>query len=238
MGLIGTWVSTLLPGDAVGPRQAMVARWTPDRAGAYCPRCGASVAEEGVTITGCPHCRGKRVAWDGVWRLGAYREPLAEWIRQYKFRGQWGWGEYFGEQLANAARAVRFDDDQSEAVVTPVPLHWRRRMGRGYNQAELIARSFAASMNLPLARTLRHLRPTLEQSHLHNQAERWRNVRQAFAMHPVDLTGVTVWLVDDVKTTGSTARVCTRLLRAAGARRVNLAAVAVADPKGADFQRN
>jgi ComF family protein len=235
MGLIGTWINTMLPGRTAGAAEALAAGWSPDRAGAYCPRCGASAAAEGVTVTGCAHCRGKPVAWHGVWRLGAYKEPLAEWIRRYKFRGAWAWGEYFGSQLSRAAREVKLEGD---AVVTPVPLHWRRRMGRGYNQSELIARAFAAEMNLPISPLLRHLRQTLEQSHIHDHAQRWKNVRQAFALRRVDLTGVTVWLVDDVKTTGSTARACARLLKAAGARRVNVAVAAVADPRGADFQRN
>lgn len=211
------------------------AGWAPDRAGDYCPRCGASAAGAAVTISGCPHCRGQRVWWNGVWRLGGYHAPLAGWIVDYKFHGQWVWGPWFGRRLAACAAGSRGD---GPGIVTSVPLHWRRRMQRGYDQSSLIAREFARAMDLPCSPLLIRRRRTAEQSHIHAHQQRWDNVRRAFAMRPVDLTGWTVWLIDDVKTTGSTARACCRLLRHAGAKRINLVVAAVADPRGADFQRN
>lgn len=54
-------------------------------------------------------------------------------------------------------------------------------------------------------------------------------------MRDIDLTGYEVWLIDDVKTTGSTLQACTQLLRKAGARSVHAAVAAVADPKGQNF---
>ena len=87
------------------------------------------------------------------------------------------------------------------------------------------------------AGVLRRQRRTVAQSTIQAQHERLANVRGAFVPHPVDLTGWTVWLVDDVKTTGATARECCRLLRAGGAERVNLVVLAVAEPQTGDMRQ-
>lgn len=222
----------LPPTQKAGRSAAAEAEWRADRPGEYCMRCGASAAAESLTIHGCAHCRDRRVAWDGVWRLGAYQTPLSEWILQYKFRGGWAWGRWFGAQLASITPPRR------DALVVPVPLHWSRRLLRGYDQAAMLARRFAAEQRLPFAHgLLRRRRRTRKQTELTSEAGRAQNVRRAFQVRPVDLTGWSVWLVDDVKTTGATAAACARLLRRAGAERVMLAVIAVADPKGADFQR-
>ena len=222
-----------LPATHLAGAEAVAeADWRPDVPGEYCPRCGATAAAPAITISGCPHCRGQRIAWHGVWRLGAYKPPLSEWVVAYKFRGRWTWGRWFGTQLAERT------PDHAPAIVVPVPLHWRRRLRRGYDQTTLIAGAFADAKGLPTAKLLRRRRATPPQSTLRGRTQRLRNVRTAFAIRAIDLRGWSVWLVDDVKTTGSTARACTHLLRRAGAERVHLLAAAVADPKHTDFQRN
>lgn len=226
----GGWRVLFPATTAVGDEAVAEAGWQPDRPGDYCGRCGATVAEAAVTIEGCPHCRRRRIAWHNLWRLGAYQPPLSNWVIALKFQRAWGWGDWFGDQLA------RRTPDHERAVVVPVPLHWRRRFRRGYDQAGLIARGFAARKGIEVAPLLRRRRATAAQTSLTNRETRLRNVRNAFAMKRVDLTGWTVWLVDDVSTSGSTARACALLLRRAGAERVNLAVAAVADPHHADFQ--
>jgi len=233
MSSLDRFIDTLLPPtELIGADAAAEAGWAPDAPDQYCSRCGATAHAAAVTETGCPHCRDTSVPWHGVWRLGAYRPPLAEWVVRFKFRGAWGWGEWFGRRLAERT------PDLGPSIVTPVPLHTTRRLVRGYDQAALIARAFAAEKRLPFAPLLRRRRPTAAQSRLTNQEHRRRNVRNAFAARRVDLTGWTVWLIDDVKTSGSTAHACTRLLKKAGAARVHLAVPAVADPRGSDFQRS
>jgi ComF family protein len=221
---------TLLTGDAA----VALTDWAPSLPGEYCGRCGASVSAAAITDDGCPHCRDERIAWHGLWRLGAYSDPLDGWIRDCKFHGAWAWGPWFGRRLAG--RTPDYPGDK--VTVVPVPLHWRRRIVRGYDQSRLMARAFAKAKDLPLTRILKRVRNTRQQSRIQSHEARKANVRSAFRLATVDLTGWTVWLIDDVKTSGATAHVCTRLLQRAGAKRVNVAVAAVADPRGADFQRN
>ncbi|MFA7235969.1 MAG: ComF family protein [Phycisphaeraceae bacterium] len=221
--------------ETSGDIAAKQAMWRADEADAYCGRCGASAGEGAATESGCPHCRGQSVAWDGVVRLDAYESPMDEWIRRMKFRRMWTWGPWFGRQLAMASGG-RLRGGRT--VVTGVPLHWRRRWSRGYDQAWLMAKAMGEAGGVPVSRLLERRRWTTSQSKLKSQHKRAANVKDAFAMKPVDLTGWTVWLVDDVKTTGSTLRQCVRLLKNAGAERVFVAVAAVADPKGSGFERS
>jgi len=121
--------------------------------------------------------------------------------------------------------------DSKPVVVCPVPMHWARRIGRGYNQAHLIGSALARDRRWPIARLLKRTRYTPPQTAV-GPSRRVANVRQSFAIKRVDLTGWHVWLVDDVKTSGATLNACARLLRRAGAQQVNAAVVAVAHPRG------
>jgi ComF family protein len=223
----------LIPIDRPVGGLAMAARpgWTPDPTDAYCPRCGATAPPETVLDSGCPHCRDQPVPWDRVYRLGPYRDPIAAAVRHMKFGRGWGWAPWLGRQLA----AVMPPD--AGGVVCPVPLHWTRRLRRGFDQSYLIAEAVAHAHRLPLVPILRRVRRTSPQSALTAQRHRRENVRNAFVSRPLDLGGRTVWLVDDVKTTGATAGQCARLLRRAGAGRIHLLVAAVADPHGQDFTR-
>jgi ComF family protein len=105
-------------------------------------------------------------------------------------------------------------------AIVPVGLHPRRIRQRGFNQSEWLAEEMSVLMNVPLGmwsiRT-RHTRPQVGLSAL----ERKENMRGAFAATP-EAAGRRILLVDDVSTTGATAREAARELRDAGAHWVGL----------------
>jgi ComF family protein len=206
--------------------------WSTDDASAYCRRCGASCGFGASTARGCAFCVGKPVPWNRVVRLGVYKPPVSDWILAMKFHKSWLWGRWFGERLAERIGDV---PDTRRVVVCPVPMYFLRRWKRGYNQAELIAGSLAKARGWPLARLLRRRKYSSPQTSV-PVSDRLANIRATFAPRRIDLRGWDVWLVDDVKTTGSTAGACARLLKQMGAAHVNLAVAAVADPHGADFK--
>lgn len=216
-----------------GPGADGTGSWRPDPLDAYCPRCGASIDASGQTPRGCPFCVGRRWAWDRLIRLGPYTPPLREWITAIKFDGQWRWVQRLGAELALQLPPA---DRPARTLVCDVPMHWARRWRRGFNQAQLAASAIARQRGWPHLSLLRRTRYTRPQTAI-EPSRRERNVADSFALTGVDLAGWDVWLVDDVKTSGSTLGGCARLLRGAGARCVNVAVLAVADPKDQNFTR-
>lgn len=119
--------------------------------------------------------------------------------------------------------------DQSFDVVVPVPLHWRRRLARGFNQSELLARAVARRYGAPVVNAVRRKRSTSAQAGL-THAKRRANVAGAFTVvRQRAIESRRVLLVDDVMTTGATAAACAAALRRAGARYVALLTLARVD---------
>jgi ComF family protein len=185
-----------------------------------CPRCAASVGPFAVVADGCPACRGTSFGFDAVVRLGPYKEglPLREVVLRMKHATGEPLAEVVGELWAECAE-VRLRALGADAVV-PVPLHWRRRWTRGYNQSEALARPLAARLGLPFCpRWLRRVRHTPQQKGTSATAK-LENMRNAFRARGSGPAGRTVLLVDDVLTTGATASEAARALKEGGAARV------------------
>lgn len=175
----------------------------------------------------CALCRNGLRGFDAAYCFGAYEGVLRELIHLYKYGRVRTLARPLGGLLVRAlARDEQYD------MVTAVPLHWRRRWQRGFNQAGLLAREVARHSGIPFARALRRVRSTRAQAGLSNTARR-RNMVSAFAcrrgMRNGRLGGRRVLLIDDVMTTGSTAAACARTLKSAGAARVALLTVARVD---------
>lgn len=212
--------------------RARQAGWSPDSAQDYCGRCGYSLGPGAAREPTCGFCRQMRPAWGHIVRLGSYRGPIHGWVTQIKFEQAWGWGEILGRELAPQARAASAAADPAEharVVVCPVPMHLFRRLRRGYNQSELMAKALAAANGWVFAPALRRTRYSPPQTTA-TLSRRRENVRDTFAPTGFDLSEREVWLVDDVKTTGATLSACCQLLREAGAERINVAVAVVADP--------
>lgn len=195
-----------------------------------CPHCAASVGPFVPLEDGCTHCRDETFRFDRVMRLGAYDGTLRDVILRLKhLRGEM-LADIVGELWARHLR-IAFDAIKADAIV-PVPLHWRRRLTRGYNQSGALARQLASCLAVPFRGWwLRRVRNTPHQTTL-TPTERRTNLRGAFqANRWARLRGCTVLLVDDVLTTGITASEAARALRDAGAASVVVAVLARAQGK-------
>jgi ComF family protein len=114
-------------------------------------------------------------------------------------------------------------------AVVPIPLHRLRLYERGYNQSERLAAGLAETLGVLLsADLLERPHPTRTQTNLTRQ-QRWDNVKSAVSLSaPGAVQGKHLLLVDDVLTTGATAAAAADVLKAAGARHVSLAVLALA----------
>ncbi len=190
-----------------------------------CPRCASTVGPHVNLDRGCTRCRDVAYHFDSAIRLGPYQGLLREQILRLKnWSGEWladNLGALWAECVASKLR------EAAGKVVIPVPLHWLRRLTRGYNQSEALAGSLARRLGLPCRpRWLRRIRHTPKQTSM-TPAQRRENVRGAFsARSRPDLRGKTVILVDDVLTTGTTASEAARALKTAGAASVIVAVLA------------
>ena len=107
--------------------------------------------------------------------------------------------------------------------IAPVPLHRSRLVSRRYNQSALIARAFGQHIDMPvILDALQRTRATASQGHL-NAKERYKNVKRAFVVkkrRAEQVKGKSIILIDDVYTTGATAKECTKALLKVGAKEV------------------
>lgn len=148
-------------------------------------------------------------------------------VHAMKFRGNSDLCIMMGRQMGlDLLASGRFDDID---LLVPVPLHWRRRLQRGYNQSELLCRGIDQVMHREVnTRALRRHRYTHQQS-LQASSDREANVQDAFSLrHPDDLRGKHILLVDDVLTTGATLCSCCDTLSEVDNLTISIATLCIA----------
>jgi len=189
------------------------------------PLCGCGFPLPPGLAGPCGRCRRALSPLARGYSLGPYQGSLRLLLHELKYRGRRRIADRLAELICADPAARPFLD--ARAVLVPVPLHPRRLAERGFNQSELLAAAIARRAGFSVhARALVRRKDTAPQTGL-SAAERRRNVAGAFAVRERPrVHESTVVLVDDVLTTGATARACADALRAAGAATVELVTVA------------
>lgn len=152
-----------------------------------------------------------RVAYTAWW----YRFPFDRLLNGYKHRGRLDL-EHALHRLVMDSALPWPDAD----CLCPLPGHWRRTLGRGFDQAERLAAALAGPWQRPVARLLRRRRATARQQG-GSRAHRLRNLAGAFQAAPAS-RGRRILLIDDVLTTGASARAASAALLDAGALEVRV----------------
>lgn len=192
---------------------------------AVCMGCDSAAGFERDWL--CEDCR-KALAknWIGAFSDSAlegaaaayhYYGPAGSVVRKMKFDGIRALAEPMARDMLRAYAQIQ---PTGAEIVIPVPMHPKRLKKRPYNQSDVLAVCAAEMLELPVSGVLVRLRNTEQQSKLEEEARR-QSLEGAFrADHSV--AGRRVLLVDDVYTTGGTARECAKALKNAGAVSVSL----------------
>jgi len=181
----------------------------------FCIRCGDPFPEH-WRVKICPDCRTRRSPVTRIRSVFCYEGLVRQMIRDAKYRRKARPLRFFGEELFLfflAEMTVPVD------VIVPVPLHRMREWERTFNQAEILASEVCRLTGLPFWQPLRKIKPTPPQSLLSGTARR-ANLSGTFRYVGTDRAPRSVLLIDDVVTTGATLEECSRVLRAAGVRRI------------------
>jgi len=161
----------------------------------------------------------------GIWSLYFYHTPMIKKaIWQLKYRGATMIGERLGQELYRQfGPHLNLAPDET-ALVIPIPLSAKRCRERGFNQAAVIARAWAAMDSRQLHfddKILAKIKETATQVSIKSRAARLKNLKNAFAVRePQKIAGRKIILVDDVTTTGGTINEAKRILKHAGAKAV------------------
>jgi ComF family protein len=167
----------------------------------------------------CIRCQTQPPPFDALISAAVYDGLLKDIIHSFKYHNATYYKTFLAKILFDALSHKEIDCD----LITFVPLHWTRMISRGYNQAALIARELARLLGLDLRYDiLKKTRRTLPQVGL-GRYRRKKNITGAFCASGV--AGKAVLVVDDVVTTGQTAREVSRALKKAGASRVLFSSV-------------
>lgn len=214
----------------------------------HCLACGISVQEPAAICSSCwqklvllddpvcdvlgtpfPYDPGEGVlspqalshppAWDRSRAAVVFDDLSKVFVHAFKYGDRNEAGLFMARLMLRAGRPLLTDVD----LVVPVPLHWTRLWKRRFNQAAFLAQRIAGSAGKPFdPLILKRQRATPPQVGLDASA-RARNMRKAFRVQDgAVLSGLSVLLVDDVRTTGATITACVETLKKAGAARVHV----------------
>ncbi len=231
--------------DAIMPPACQACHAPLDRHHALCARCWSDIAfirSPLCDVTGVPlpFATGARMvsaralahppAYDRARAVAQHAGAIRQLVHTFKYADKHDVRPLFGRWLVDAGQELLADAD----VIVPVPMSRLRLILRHYNQAAILANEVSRHCGLPVScLALRRVKATPRQVGL-TRAQRLDNVAGAFkviARRRHEIAGRNVALIDDVITTGATVEACARVLKRAGAARVDVLALAlVSDP--------
>jgi ComF family protein len=177
-----------------------------------CPICG----NRNPTNTPCQRCQSSRPFYTSLRAYTVFTGPIREAIHRLKYQHDISLGEALARPMITSMRKLNWPLD----VITSVPLGLVRFKERGYNQATLLARPIALSINVPFSvHVLSRTRETRTQVGL-TVNERQENMADAFRAKSELVQGKNILVVDDVATSGATFNACAKTLLNEGASKV------------------
>lgn len=180
-----------------------------------CQQCARPMPPSQTTVRICGACLSKPPHFDHTYACFDYRSPIKKWISQLKFQQQLCYARILSDLMHQSALHWPTAD-----VLIPVPLHAKRLRKRGFNQALELAKPISKQLAMPIDNSsCRRIRDTAAQSSL-SANRRQHNVKNAFITTSA-IEGHVI-IIDDVITTGHTVNELSRVIRQAGAKRIDI----------------
>lgn len=188
----------------------------------YCPKCG--IDTKAISPLSCPKCSQEKcmchssafIELPHFTAVYYYQGQLKKSLHRFKFYHDPSYADVFGKAMAEKIKEL-YANAHFDAVCF-VPMTKKDETVRGYNQSELLASRVANELKLPLVPCLEKQRSSLGQKTL-SASDRAKNLKGSFCVKK-DVSGKTLILCDDIKTTGATLRECSDILLSAGAKDV------------------
>jgi len=173
-----------------------------------------------------PTCRGKYTI-DRAIALYPYRSVVGKAIRSLKYKFATEIAKELCEIIISHSPISLTTQIPPNSVLVPIPMHWRRKNWRGFNQTEVIGESLSQSLGLSWKPNLliRTTQPKAQEGL--KREDRISNVSNVFSLSPNPIHKSSILnpksvyiLFDDVLTTGSTLSEAGKVLKKAGAKKV------------------
>ena len=188
-----------------------------------CKRCGKELEDEGKEY--CFDCSVKKHYFKTGIAAFKYNDMISKSIYKFKYHNRRSYSAFYGDAISKVygREILRWNAD----VIIPVPIHYKRRIKRGYNQAELIARELGDKIGVPVdEKYLFRITNTRPMKEL-DKIDRKKNVEKAFIIYKNVVKYKKIILVDDIYTTGSTLDACSKVLLEAGANEIYFVSLSV-----------
>ena len=188
-----------------------------------CKKCGKELDDEGREY--CFDCSVKKHYFKTGIAAFKYNSMISKSIYKFKYHNRRSYAVFYGDAIGEkySREISRWNID----VIIPVPIHYKRRVKRGYNQAELIAKELGKKLGIPVdEKYLYRISNTKPMKELDKTARK-KNVEKAFKIYRNVVEYKKIILVDDIYTTGNTLDACAKVLLDAGASEVYFVSLSV-----------
>ena len=193
----------------------------------FCPKCSKHLINTEELL--CSDCLKREYHFDCAFSACFYNDTMRHLIHLFKYANKTSLRHHLGRVIISFTKTYHIDLGNMDVLI-PIPLHPVRFRERGYNQSAILAEEIAIALNIPLSNgNLIRIRHTKNQALIGSKKNRWTNIHGAFRIkYPSQFLEKSVLLVDDLLTTGTTVSEAARVLKEAGAKKVDVLTLALA----------
>ena len=190
-----------------------------------CKKCSIQIEKYEIKDKNSYQVKDETKYFDEIYSIFKYEEIIRDILIEYKFNNKPYLYKTFAKIILKNKKTYGFLKNYD--IIIPVPIHKERKLIRGYNQTELIAREIANNTNLQLEnKVLFKQKNIISQSEL-SKTDRKENVKNAFIIQNIEkIKGKKVLIFDDIYTTGSTVDECARILKKVGTSFIGVLTIA------------